>query len=54
MFGLMVSMVSIVLRGVVGLILGNGYGILGQNCVALLQRSEMSAWLRFKDLILGI
>ena len=29
----------------VGVILGNGYGIQGQNCVALLQGSEMSVGL---------
>ena len=39
-FSCMVS-IALVLRGV-GPILGNGYGILGQNDAALLQGSQMS------------
>ena len=35
-------------------ILGSGYGIQGQNYVALLQGSEMSAGFHSKNLILGI
>ena len=35
-------------------ILGNGYGIQGQNYVALLQGSEMTAGFHFRNLILGI
>ena len=34
-----------------GLILGNGYGILEQNCVVLLQESEISAGLHSRNLI---
>ena len=37
----------------VGPILGNGYGIKGRNYVALLQGSEISAELQFRNLILG-
>ena len=32
----------------------NGYGNQGQNCVALLQGSEMSAGFHSRNLILGI
>ena len=35
-------------------ILGNGYGIRGQNYVALLQGSEMSAGFHYRNLILGM
>ena len=38
----------------VNAILGNGYGIQGQNYVALLQGSEMTAGFHFRNLILGI
>ena len=38
----------------VNTILGNGYGIQGQNYVALLQGSEMTAGFHFRNLILGI
>ena len=37
-----------------GLFLRNGYGILGQNYVALFQESEMSAGLHSRNLILGL
>ena len=46
-------MVSMVLRRV-GLIISNGYGISGQNFVALPQGSEMSLGLFCKNLTLGI
>ena len=48
----MVSMV-LLLWGV-GAILGNGYGIEGQNYVALLQGSEMSAGFHYRSFVLGI
>ena len=48
----MVSMV-LVLWGV-DAILGNGYGISGQNYVTLLRGSEMSTGFHYKNLILGI
>ena len=48
----MVSMV-LVLWGL-GYILGNGYGIQGQNYVALLLGSEMSAGFHSINLISGI
>ena len=35
-------------------ILGNGYGILGQNYVALFQQSEKSAGFHSRNLILSI
>ena len=38
----------------VGAILGNGYGIQGQNYAALLQGSEMLARFNSRNLILGI
>ena len=38
----------------VGAILGNGCGILGQNYVALLQGSEMTAGFHYKNWILYI
>ena len=38
----------------VGAILGNGYGIQGQNSVALLQGSEMPAGFHYKYLRLGV
>ena len=38
----------------VGTILGNGYGIQGQNYVALLQGSEMSAGFHYRILTLDI
>ena len=33
---------------------GNGYGIQGQNYVALIQGDEMSAGFYYRDLILGM
>ena len=36
------------------LILRNGYGILGQNYVALLQKSEMSSGLHSRNIVLGM
>ena len=48
----MVSM-ALVLWGV-GTILGNGHRIQGQNYVALLLGSEMSAGFHYRNLILGI
>ena len=47
----MVSMV-LVLWGI-GAILGNWYGIQGQNYVVLLQGSEISAGFHYGNLILG-
>ena len=48
-------MVSIVLvLWEVAAILGNGYGIQGQNYVALLQGKEMPAGFHFRNLTLGI
>ena len=44
---------ALVLCGV-GAILGNGYGIQGQNYVTLLLGSEMSAGFHYRILILGI
>ena len=44
---------ALVLRGV-GAILGNGYGIQGQNYVTVLLGSEMSAEFQCRNLILGI
>ena len=38
----------------IGAILGNGYGIQGQNYVALLQGSEMTAGFHYRNWILGI
>ena len=38
----------------VGAILGNGYGIQGQNYVAMFQRSEMSAGFHYGNLMLVI
>ena len=38
----------------VGAILGNGYGIQGQNYVAFLQESGMPGGFLFRNLILGI
>ena len=35
-------------------ILGNGYGIYGQNYVALLQGSEISTGFHYRVVILGI
>ena len=52
MFFWMESMV-LLLWGV-DAILGNGYGIRGQNYVALLQGSEMSAGFHYRSLILGM
>ena len=37
-----------------GAILGNGYGIQGQNYVEMFQRSEMQAGFHYWNLILGI
>ena len=51
-FSQMVSMI-LVLWGI-GAILENGYGSQGQNYVALLQGSKMSAGFYCKNLILGI
>ena len=48
----MMSMVLVLWE--VAAIPGNGYGIQGQNCVALLQGSEMSAGVHSRNLILGI
>ena len=44
---------ALVLRGV-GVILGNGYGIQGQNYVTVLLGSEMSAEFQCRNLILDI
>ena len=38
----------------VGAIPGNGYGIQGQNYVALFQGSEMSAGFHYRNVISGI
>ena len=38
----------------VGAFPGNGYGIQGQNYVALLQQNEMSTGFHYGNLILGI
>ena len=38
----------------VGASLGNGYGIQGQNYVALLRESEMTVGFHYRNLILGI
>ena len=38
----------------IGAILGNGYGIQGQNYFALLQGSEMTAGFHCRNWILGI
>ena len=38
----------------IGAILGNGYGFQGQNYVALLQGSEMTAGFHYRNWILGI
>ena len=46
----MVSMVLV--QWVVGAILGNGYGIQGQNDVALLQGSEITAGFHYRNWIL--
>ena len=48
----MVSM-ALVLWGV-GAILGNGYAVQGQNYVALLLGSEISAGFYYRNSILGI
>ena len=48
----MTSMVLVLWE--VDAILGNGYGIQGQNYVALLQRSEMPPGFHPRNLILGI
>ena len=57
MFGLIVVMLAffmvLVLWGVVAII-GNGYGIQGQNYVALLRVSEMSAAFHHGNAKLGI
>ena len=44
---------ALVLGGV-GAILGNGYGIQGQNHVTLLLESEMSVGFHYRNLILGV
>ena len=54
MIGLMVVLLTFLSHGQVTAILGNGYGIQGQNHVALLQGSEMPAGLHYRNLILGI
>ena len=48
----MVSMVLVLWE--VGAILGNGYGIQGQNYVAMLQGCRMPAGFLSRNLILGI
>ena len=48
----MVSMALVLWE--VGVILGNGYGTEGQNYVALLLGSEISAEFHYRNLILGI
>ena len=48
----MVSMVLVLCE--VAAILGNGYGIQGQNYFALPQGSEMPAGFHHRNLILGI
>ena len=55
MIGLIFHMVNMVLvLWEDAAILGSGYGIQGQNYVALLQGSEMSAGFHSRNLILGI
>ena len=60
MIGLMVVLLAFFMHGMilvlwgVGASLGNGYGIQGQNYVAMFQRSEMSAGFHYGNLMLVI
>ena len=50
----MVGLLVVFVLWAIGAILGSGYGIQGQNYVALVQGKEISAGFHYGSLILGI